>query len=41
MENVIGYELVLPNGNIVDVTESSYPDLYMGLKVRHLFSKNP
>ncbi|CAF1344695.1 unnamed protein product, partial [Adineta ricciae] len=32
IDNVIGYELVTPNGTIVDVTNNSYPDLFFGLK---------
>jgi hypothetical protein len=34
LDSVIAYELVLPSGKIVNVTESSYPDLYFGLRVR-------
>ncbi|KAL6301066.1 FAD-binding domain-containing protein [Sparassis latifolia] len=32
VDNILAYELVLPNGTIVDVSESSCPDLYFGLK---------
>ena len=32
MDNLSGYELVLPNGTVTTVTESSYPDLFWGLK---------
>ncbi|PCH35416.1 FAD dependent oxidoreductase [Wolfiporia cocos MD-104 SS10] len=32
LDNVAAFELVLPNGTIINVTESSYPDLYFGLR---------
>ncbi|RPD60650.1 FAD-binding domain-containing protein [Lentinus tigrinus ALCF2SS1-7] len=32
VDNLSGYELVLPNGTVTTVTESSYPDLFWGLK---------
>ncbi|KAK2462597.1 hypothetical protein APHAL10511_005330 [Amanita phalloides] len=32
LDNTVAYELVMPNGNVVKVTESSYPDLFFGLK---------
>lgn len=34
IDNVKEYELVLPNGTVIDVTSSSNPDLFFGLKVR-------
>ncbi|KDQ05818.1 hypothetical protein BOTBODRAFT_122239 [Botryobasidium botryosum FD-172 SS1] len=32
IDTIVAYELVLPTGDIVAVTESSYPDLFFGLK---------
>ena len=32
IDNLSGYELVLPNGTVTTVTESSSPDLFWGLK---------
>ncbi|KAF9518739.1 hypothetical protein BS47DRAFT_1358611 [Hydnum rufescens UP504] len=32
IDTVTGFELVLPNGTVVDVTASSAPDLFFGLK---------
>ncbi|KAJ7290205.1 FAD-binding domain-containing protein, partial [Mycena rebaudengoi] len=32
VDNIIGYELVLPNGTITEVTATKNPDLYFGLK---------
>ncbi|KAJ7083230.1 FAD-binding domain-containing protein [Mycena epipterygia] len=32
VDNIVGYELVLPNGTITDVTASVNPDLYFALK---------
>ncbi|KZT71939.1 FAD-binding domain-containing protein [Daedalea quercina L-15889] len=32
LDSVRGFELVLPNGTVTDVTESAYPDLFWGLK---------
>lgn len=32
IDNVIGYELVTPNGTVVYVTNDSYPDIFFGLK---------
>lgn len=31
---MVGFELVLPEGNVVQVSQDSYPDLFWGLKVR-------
>ena len=33
LDNVVGYELVLPNGTVLSVT-SKYDDLWFGLRVR-------
>lgn len=38
IDTVVGYELVLPGGDIVTVTNQSYPDLFFGLKV-HTYSR--
>lgn len=32
IDNTIAYDLVLPNGTYIDVTESSQPDLFFALK---------
>lgn len=32
LDTVVAYELVQPNGNVITVTSSSYPDLFFGLK---------
>ncbi|KAI6097199.1 FAD-binding domain-containing protein [Pisolithus sp. B1] len=32
VDNVESFELVLPNGTVIDVTESSHPDLFFGLR---------
>lgn len=32
VDNVITFDLVLPNGTYVNVTEKSQPDLYFGLR---------
>lgn len=32
LDNVKSFELVLPNGVVIDVTESSHPDLFFGLR---------
>ncbi|KAI0794890.1 FAD dependent oxidoreductase [Abortiporus biennis] len=32
VDNIVSYELVLPNGTITTVTENSQPDLFFGLK---------
>lgn len=34
VDNVVGFELVLPSGEVTQVTASSNPDLFFGLKVR-------
>lgn len=31
-DNVVSFELVLPNGTFVEVTQRSQPDLFFGLK---------
>lgn len=31
---MLAYELVLPNGTVTEVTDSSNPDLFFGLRVR-------
>lgn len=36
MDSVLEYDLVLPNGTFVSVTQDSSPDLFFGLKVREL-----
>ncbi|KAG1748361.1 FAD dependent oxidoreductase [Suillus paluster] len=33
IDNVLAYELVLPNGTVTTVTGSSYPDLFFGLRI--------
>ncbi|KAG6875148.1 hypothetical protein C0992_004981 [Termitomyces sp. T32_za158] len=38
IDNVVAFELVKPTGDIVNVTESSDPDLFFGLKVNSLFN---
>ena len=37
MDNVVGFELVLPSGDVTKVTQDSNPDLFFALKVRPLF----
>lgn len=32
MDNVISYEVVLPNATVVTASSTSYPDLFWGLK---------
>lgn len=32
VDNILAFDLVLPNGTFVEVTNSSYPDLFFGLK---------
>ena len=32
IDTIVGYNLVLPNGTIAYVTESTHPDLFFGLK---------
>ena len=32
IDNIVGFNLVLPNGTVTYVTESTYPDLFFGLK---------
>lgn len=37
IDNILAYELVLPTGEVVEVTEAARPDLFFALKVcRHL-----
>ncbi len=36
LDNVVAYELVVPNGTVVTVMEESDPDLFFSLKVRAL-----
>jgi FAD/FMN-containing dehydrogenase len=31
-DNAVAFDLVLPNGTLVDVTQTSQPDLYFGLR---------
>lgn len=38
IDNLSAFELVLPNGTVTSVTESTYPDLFWGLKVRSGFT---
>ncbi|KAG1717771.1 FAD dependent oxidoreductase [Suillus paluster] len=33
IDNVVSYELILPNGTVTTVTSSSNPDLYFGLRI--------
>ena len=33
LDNVVAFELVLPSGQIIQVSPTSYPDLFFGLKV--------
>ena len=33
VDTLVALELVLPNGNIIEVTKTTYPDLFFGLKV--------
>ena len=37
MDNVVGFELVLPSGDVTKVTQGSNPDLFFALKVRSPF----
>ena len=32
VDTIIGFNLVLPNGTVAYVTQSTYPDLFFGLK---------
>ena len=32
IDTIVGYNLVLPNGTVTHVTESTHPDLFWGLK---------
>jgi hypothetical protein len=32
IDNIVGYNLVLPNGSVAYVTQSTHPDLFFGLK---------
>jgi len=32
LDTIVGYTLVLPNGTVTDVTQSTHPDLFWGLK---------
>ena len=34
VDTIAGYELVLPDGTVAQVSQDSYPDLFWGLKVR-------
>lgn len=36
IDSVVAFELVKPDGNVVIVTETSYPKLFWGLKVRSI-----
>ena len=36
VDNVVGFELVLPSGDVTKVTQDSNPDLFFALKVRQL-----
>lgn len=38
IDTVLEFEIVKPNGDIVNVTESSDPDLFFGLKVNLPFN---
>ena len=37
VDNVVGFELVLPSGDVTKVTQDSNPDLFFALKVRPPF----
>ena len=43
IDTIVGFNLVLPNGTVAYVTQSTHPDLFFGLKggfnnfVRHFF----
>lgn len=39
IDTVQAFELVLPNGTVSNVTESSDPDLFFALKVRGLLNR--
>ena len=41
MDNVVGFELVLPSGDVTKVTQDSNPDLFFALKVRQLRPPSP
>lgn len=32
IDSIVGFNLVLPNGTVTYVTQSTYPDLFFGLK---------
>ena len=32
IDTIVGYNLVLPNGTVAHVTQSTHPDLFFGLK---------
>ena len=32
VDSIVGFNLVLPNGTVTHVTQSTYPDLFFGLK---------
>jgi len=32
IDTIVGYNLVLPNGTVTCVTQSTHPDLFFGLK---------
>ena len=40
IDTVQAYELVLPNGTVTDVTETSNPDLFFALKVSTRFTED-
>jgi hypothetical protein len=43
IDSILGFNLVLPNGTVIDVTQSTHPNIFFGLKgsfnnfVSHLF----
>ena len=39
MDNLSGFELVLPNGTVTSVTQDSNPDLFWGLKVSRMVNR--
>lgn len=32
IDSIVGFNLVLPNGTVASVTQSTHPDLFFGLK---------
>lgn len=40
IDTVVGFEVVLPTGIVVNATENENPDLFWGLKVSHRVATN-